>query len=343
MWGPVVRFERSSLPGSRPNFFQVQPRKNGKTEPKRGLDVPKWAANLVLFEKASEFRFFNGLDGSVDPAYPLRGGDRLNWYIRLADGRIQGPYKEVQIRRGIQQGTIRAEMMIRQANSAWIDAIRVKQLFDRLDNEGFYLRFASGEVAGPFTEERVRSMSASGDLPPVFLIRRGKSAAWTTLDTGSNRSGSVAAASLPQDACATDLRREPRRKIAGAGPNVAPTPPIARKPGVALVTDTPPKPSGTTSSNVAQLEPSAVGTGSRPAIPAAPVMKLRCNTWIERWKALMDQLATLVLGDPLDGRNAAFDNAVTTASEFQQTHPAESGIPPLHHRRSVQQPFHPEN
>lgn len=279
----------------------------------------------------------------------------MNWYIRLADGRIQGPYSEGQIRRGIQQGTIRAEMMIRQASSAWINAIRVKQLFDRLDNEGFYLRFASGEVAGPFTEERVRSMIASGDLPTVFSIRRGKSAEWTTLDTGSNRSGSVAAASLPQDACATDLGREPGRKIAGdasdavATPNsgpahdIVPTPVVALKPVVTPAIDALPTPAGTKSPNGAQLDPSSVGTGSQPAIPAAPVMKLRCNTWIERWKALMDQLETLVLGDPLDGRNAAFDNAVTTASEFQQTHPAESGIPPLHHRRSVQQPFHPEN
>lgn len=102
------------------------------------------------------------------------------WYVRLDNGTVQGPYRESQIRQGISRGKLVAPMRLRQGESGWIRVSRVKDLFAKLDQSGFYLRDRNNCISGPFTKTRLAALIQSKQLPADTQVRCGRKGVWTS-------------------------------------------------------------------------------------------------------------------------------------------------------------------
>lgn len=110
-----------------------------------------------------------------------------DWYIKLRNETVFGPFVEHQIRQGLEAGRITSKMLIRQDDSPWTDANRVREMFTKLDDKGFYIRNETGSVFGPFTKHRILEMDADGELPPVYGLRQGTDSEWTVIDSTRSR------------------------------------------------------------------------------------------------------------------------------------------------------------
>ena len=110
-----------------------------------------------------------------------------DWYIKLRNETVFGPFVEHQIRQGLEAGRITSKMLIRQDDSPWTDANRVRDMFTKLDGKGFYIRNETGSVFGPFTKHRILEMDADGELPPIYGLRQGTHDEWTVIDSSRSR------------------------------------------------------------------------------------------------------------------------------------------------------------
>jgi hypothetical protein len=100
------------------------------------------------------------------------------WLVRLENGHVKGPYSEAQIRKGLQCGRITDAMQIRQQLSPWTPAPMVRQLFEKLAQQGFYLKTEHGQILGPFTKPRILELESARELPSAYWIRQGKQGQW---------------------------------------------------------------------------------------------------------------------------------------------------------------------
>lgn len=111
-----------------------------------------------------------------------------SWFVRVSDGVVCGPFREIQIRRGFETGKIADTMQIRQGKSPWTDAKTVKLLFQQLADQGFYLKNELNEVYGPFTKNRVLELDSAGQLPAAYWIRHRSDGPWTPIHSPESNS-----------------------------------------------------------------------------------------------------------------------------------------------------------
>ena len=104
------------------------------------------------------------------------------WLVRLVDGRVKGPYSEAQIRKGLQCWRITDAMQIRQQSSPWTPAPVVRQLFERLAEQGFYLKTEHGQILGPYTKPRILELETANQLPSAYWIRQGEQGPWKSIN-----------------------------------------------------------------------------------------------------------------------------------------------------------------
>ncbi len=178
----------------------------------------------------------------------------VHWFVRHSSGIEEGPFSEVQIRQGIESGSITDACEVRQQQSGWFPVAHVREVFRRLSVDGFYLKDRGGKVFGPFTKQRVLEFEQTNCLPACYWIRQGKQTEWTEIKTTL-----VAPRSTKQEQAASEL---------------ASTQSAAEPPDLDTKSSPPEKYDGPA--------PQSRPPTPRPNIPAAPVMKLRGNGLLGR-------------------------------------------------------------
>ena len=171
---------------------------------------------------------------------------KTKWYLRHEDGRICGPFSEGRIKEGIQRGKIAEPMRIRQGESGWIRVDKVRRLFNSLQSEGIFVRDKRQQVFGPFTADRFKAMQRFERLPKIYWWRQGDGP-WTLVDV---RMANV---------ILKPRQPMPRRRV---------TQNHATHNTAAALDET-----------VVQPRSVSVPKTEKPAIPPAPVMKLRTTLW----------------------------------------------------------------
>lgn len=187
-----------------------------------------------------------------------------DWYIKLRNETVFGPFVEHQIRQGLEAGRITSKMLIRQDDSPWTDANRVREMFMKLDDTGFYIRNETGSVFGPFTKDRILEMDADGELPPVYGLRQGTRNEWAVIDSSRSRPFNLTFS---------------RRKTSAP----------SSTPAAAAKTEQSDLP--------VDEDPTA-----KPVVPAAPVMRLRGHTLYHRLLNVIERCEYALLGDPMTNR-----------------------------------------
>lgn len=99
------------------------------------------------------------------------------WFLKTNTGKIHGPYSELQIRETLFQGRFEAGSLIRQGNSRWFTLAELTEVFTRLAESGWYLAEVNGEVSGPFTLPRLKSLLAGRDCSRLQVCQ-GTSGNW---------------------------------------------------------------------------------------------------------------------------------------------------------------------
>ena len=103
-------------------------------------------------------------------------GHVAEWFVRLPSGDICGPYRESQIRRGLEHGKIPERASIRQNGSEWIEGSLVRARFRELEREGWYVfDTPQARPRGPFTQSRLTEMVKSQEIGPRACVRQGLS------------------------------------------------------------------------------------------------------------------------------------------------------------------------
>ena len=191
----------------------------------------------------------------------------VHWFVRHSTGIEEGPFSEVQIRQGIESGSITEPSEVRQQQSGWFPVAHVRALFRRLADDGFYLKDRSGSVFGPFTKQRVLEFDRTNSLPAHYWIRQGKQKDWTEIKTmlpSPNATDNVAT----DNVSATETRIAPQDPQQTVLESKSPNPNGADK----LTDELTDKLASETKQKHAR----------KPNIPAAPVMKLRGNGLLGR-------------------------------------------------------------
>lgn len=221
----------------------------------------------------------------------------INWYIKLEDGRTEGPFSESQIKYGIDSGKITQRMRIRQQQSRWASPEQVRSLFEELTERGFFLKDETGATYGPFTKERVLEFEKAKQLPVRYWIRRGSNDAWTEIND------------TPEMKRRIDGQAKQRQPRFPVGIAVNATRPANSSMSKATSSRSeitkPAKPSGVRSysSRDELIKEIATIPGAanqqRPSVPRAPVMKLRNNTMVDRIIDLSERVESVFFGNPL--------------------------------------------
>ena len=94
-----------------------------------------------------------------------------NWFAKTNTGEILGPYSEPQIREALCQGSLEAGSLIRQGNSRWFTLAELTEVFTRLAESGWYLAEANGDVNGPFTVPRLKSLLTGCDCSQLHVCQ----------------------------------------------------------------------------------------------------------------------------------------------------------------------------
>lgn len=111
----------------------------------------------------------------------------MNWYFQDSKG-IQGPITEVQLR-SILATEFEATASVRQENSNWVAASLARLKFEKLENEGIYLR-SNDQEFGPFTQQRVNELKAKE--PQKFdAYKTGKNGKWTDFALGNSNQSKI--------------------------------------------------------------------------------------------------------------------------------------------------------
>jgi hypothetical protein len=110
------------------------------------------------------------------------------WYIKLPTGRELGPLSELQCKNSLKKLPTLEGCWVRQGSSTWKNALEVREIFDHLDNHGFYIR-RDKKIFGPYTNAKLKELIDQG-LKDIE-IRVGKNSQWLTLEYFLNFSKSV--------------------------------------------------------------------------------------------------------------------------------------------------------
>lgn len=101
------------------------------------------------------------------------------WYLKQGN-QVQGPLSEAVIRSILLQYRYNEDTMVQQGSSGFFPAAKMRDLFEKLDQEGWYIKLGD-TTHGPYTGEKIKGLLVTGFFPKrEILIRRGHDQPWQT-------------------------------------------------------------------------------------------------------------------------------------------------------------------
>jgi hypothetical protein len=128
-----------------------------------------------------DFAHRMAIDSMKDPSVHWDILQPKRWYV-LRDGRLSEPMSESQICAFVFENELTDDVKIRQGESEFFPASRIRDLFATLRNQGWYVRDA-GQTYGPYVGDKLMTLIASGFFDPQSIqVRKGPEGQWVTFD-----------------------------------------------------------------------------------------------------------------------------------------------------------------